>query len=119
MLDLTYTPPTSDDLRIRSAARRLRAELDAHRLTVALVPAPNPKHPGHRVRQVIDRNPVWYRALCQQRASLAHEPRGKHDTAIKRAHVLSGLDAIANGRTGCYHDLLMLVVNRAVSGKEF
>jgi hypothetical protein len=40
------------------------ASLKHNKLTVKLVPAPEPKHPMHRIRVVESQNPEWYRELC-------------------------------------------------------
>lgn len=63
-------------------------ELEAHQLTVALAPAPRPRHECHCIRVVVDQNPLWYRRLYE-----------KHP-AIKRAGILSGLrNYLATGTT--------------------
>ena len=41
----------------------LYQDLRANRLEVILVPAPEPKHCGHMIRAVANRNPDWYREL--------------------------------------------------------
>ena len=104
----------ADDAELRAAAARLAAELAEQRLEVVLIPAPTPRHPLHQVRVATTRNPEWYRRLCEVRTSRAHPNRGRHDTAIKRQHTLTGLHAIAAGRTGPYYDLLLPLVRAAI-----
>jgi hypothetical protein len=47
----------------RDDALFLLGELESNRLEVILVPAPDPKHTGHMIRAVENRNPGWYSNL--------------------------------------------------------
>lgn len=44
-------------------AKMMLADLEQNRLSVVLVPAPNPIHESHKIRAVESENPVWYRDL--------------------------------------------------------
>ena len=102
----------ASELHIRIVARRLLRELELHRLLVRVVTKPVPGKPLRGLREAISQNPEWYRELCRARASEAHPRKKRHDTAIKRAHVISGLQAIESGRVGKYHDLLRPLCER-------
>ena len=47
-------------------ARYLHHQLDIRRLTVVLVPAPEPQHRGHMIRAVTEQNPIWYRQMWEE-----------------------------------------------------
>jgi hypothetical protein len=98
---------------LREMAKAMVSELEGSRLTVELAPAREPKHGGHMVRVVSERNPSWYRRLCRAYVSGRRRARRKHDTLIKRRHTLRALEDIAKGRTrGSYIERLLPVVHR-------
>ncbi len=76
-------------------------ELEATRLRVVLIPAPDRRHSGHKIRVVEQRNPAWYRELCANyltHRSRPHRRRPKFvDTLIKRRNVLRALAEISRG----------------------
>lgn len=41
--------------------------LETKRLKIGLVPAPIPKHRGHKIRVIEERNPSWYSRMAQRR----------------------------------------------------
>ncbi len=66
--------------------------LEAHRLEVQLAPSKRRDRRDHdMIRVVCDHGPKWYRRLCSNHTSSRAIRRGKHDTRIKRANVLSVL----------------------------
>jgi hypothetical protein len=77
------------------------ADLESHRLEVQLAPL-NPRmrnyNEGGMKRVVVDIPPVWYRAMCRKHTSSRGTRRGKQDTKIRRANVLSTLRVLAAGR---------------------
>ena len=77
----------------------LLAELESHRLEVALVPARHPRHETHYVRVVIGQNPSWYRRLCAANPSSRRRAKTAPDTRIRRANVLAVLGKLAEGKT--------------------
>jgi hypothetical protein len=81
-------------------AQLMAHDLAGSRLRVVLVP--DKFHPGgvRRLRAVDEQNPAWYRAFCEHYPARRRRPRrrGLPDTAIKRRHVLRGLDELAEGR---------------------
>ena len=86
---------------MRDCFRHMIYELEYNRLEVFLVPAPEPAHVGHMVRAVENRNPDWYRDLCERYQSNRNSRKGRYkkhgDTKIKRQHILSVLRRMANG----------------------
>ena len=44
-------------------ARSLLSELEHTRLSVDLIPAPDPRFAGHKIRDAVSQNPDWYRHL--------------------------------------------------------
>ena len=44
----------------RMEANFLQGDLDANRLVVVLIPAPEPQFSGHMIRAVESHNPTWY-----------------------------------------------------------
>lgn len=75
--------------------------LEAHRLEVQLAPL-SPRlrnyNEGGMKRVVVDAPPTWYRKFCGRHLSSRGSRRGKPDTLIKRANVLSTLRVLAAGR---------------------
>lgn len=75
-----------------TALIQMQAELEAHRLEVQLAPL-NPRlrnyNEGGMKRVVVDAPPRWFRKLCQAHTSARGTRRGKQDTRIRRANVLS------------------------------
>lgn len=70
----------------QQTALEMLNELEANPLRVVLIPAPDPRHPTHKVRCVESRNPDWYRKLC----SVGRQPR--------RPHVIRSLERLAQGQ---------------------
>ena len=92
-------------------------QLEAHRLEVMLVPL-NPKlrnwNEYGMKRVCADVPPRWYRALCREHLSSRGVRRGKPDTKIKRANVLSALNRLVSGAGygGKYRDELVAVAKK-------
>ena len=76
-------------------AQLLLWELDNERHTVELMPAPEPKHSGHRVRVCTQSNPEWYREIIWSRTTVRG---GKHRPTAKRSDVRRVLVRIADGQ---------------------
>ncbi|HQF38821.1 MAG TPA: hypothetical protein PK322_06860 [Opitutaceae bacterium] len=76
----------------------LLAELESHRLEVALVPARHPRHEMHFVRVVIGQNPPWYRRICAANPSSRRRAKTAPDTRVRRANVLAVLGSLAAGK---------------------
>lgn len=74
-------------------------ELDAHPLHTILAPS---KRSDRREMDMIRVNdsvpPRWYREFCGRHESKRKTRRGKFDTRIKRANVLSTLRVLSEGR---------------------
>ena len=91
-----------DDLLSQAIALLMREELLCSRLDVTLVPSGLEWQPTQRRRRVVEeRNPAWYRRLCNEWQSngRCRPRRKKHgDTLIKRAHVLRALAEMGDGR---------------------
>jgi hypothetical protein len=76
------------------------AELESHRLEVALVPLRADRrgyNEGGCKRVVVDRNPRWYSELCRNHPSSRVRNHRKPDTKIKRANVLRLLRRLVDG----------------------
>ena len=86
---------------LAEAAAFLRRDLERRRLRVSLAPAPEPRHGGHFIRVVEERNPRWYRQLCDRHLKVRSRRRRRRakfvDTAIKRGHVLRALQQFERG----------------------
>jgi len=82
---------------LQTTASIMKAQLEAERLTVVLVPA---KHGAGMLRAVQNQNPQWYQEFCAQYESQRSKPRKrKHfDTKIKRAHTLRALAELSTGQ---------------------
>lgn len=54
----------------------------------------------------LSENPRWYKTLCSQHASSRGVRRGKFDTRVRRANVLSTLRRLIKGRAyaGCKYE---------------
>jgi hypothetical protein len=67
-------------------------ELESHMLVTILAPSKRRDRQEHdQIRVNMDENPRWYRKLCANHPSSREVRRGKFDTRIKRANVLSTL----------------------------
>lgn len=101
------------------AAAQLLADLQEHRLTVELLPAPRPIHDLHHIRVVTDANPSWYRTLCQRHPAKRRTPRyrRKPDTDIRRRLVERALHRLTVAQQPRYrYDWLLLpILERAAS----
>ena len=79
----------------------MQAELESHRLEVQLVPL-NPKMRNwteYGMKRVcVDVPPKWFRKLCQKHTSSRAIRRGKHDTRVRRATILSVLRRLIAGQ---------------------
>lgn len=81
-------PPCRDATADERALARLGlASLEQHALRIALVPAPRPSFPSHKIRVIESHNPAWYRELYARRGVGAN----------MRQRVLRALRAIAAG----------------------
>lgn len=73
--------------------------LEAHRLEVQLAPSRRrDRRDSDMIRVVVDHGPGWYRKLCGRHTSGRGIRRGKHDTKIKHANVVSVLRVLTSGR---------------------
>lgn len=97
-------------------------ELDAHKLEVELAPL-SPRLPGFNEggckRVVTNKPPRWYRELCNAYPSSRGVRRGKFDTRIRRANILSILRRLSEGRDSCSKyvtDLLAIAQERGRRG---
>jgi len=70
----------------RFHAKTLFEDLQSHCLEVILIPAPDPRFSGHKIRAVECQNPVWYSYLFEQYEEL------------KRIQSLHSLQRLAEGR---------------------
>jgi hypothetical protein len=97
---------------VREMAGELLTELSHARLEVLLADAPRPAYPGHKVRKVVNRNPSWYRRLCESHPNARRHPRQRRafDTGIKRHQVERALERLAAGRCVHPYDWLLLPI---------
>lgn len=98
-------------------------ELESHCLRVELVPL-NPRMRNWNEmgmkRVVTDEPPKWYRRLCQSHTSSRAIRRGKHDTRIRRANVLSLLRVLTTrGRSWSkYADEILAIAGQLADRKQ-
>lgn len=78
--------------------RSMLAELQSSRLVVVVAPAPDPRHQGHGVRCVCEKNAPWYRDFCAAFPSSRRRLRSLPDTAIRRRDTEDALAALLAGR---------------------
>lgn len=101
------------------ALLQMEAELQSHRLHTILVPLDPRKrnwNEGGCKRVNCDVPPVWFRRLCQKHASSRGVRKGKHDTKLKRANILSTLRRlIANGPQKSKYDAELLGIAAKIS----
>ena len=80
--------------------KRMLMQLQLEKLEVMLMPAPEQRYPGHMVRTARNRNPYWYRKLCNMNESARGRQRLLPDTRIKRRSILSVLtQLVKKGRS--------------------
>lgn len=93
----------------QAAASAMAEELDACRLEVAYVPAPDGGDRGRLIRRVVNRNPAWYRKLCTTRTTKRVVPRAKKhgDTDIRRRFVEAALNRLCQGMCITSYDWLV------------
>lgn len=73
------------------------AELESHRLAVALVPERRRTCEGGMIRVAIEKNCTWYRRFCAAYPSSRVRKNAAPDTRIKRRDTLRLLDRMARG----------------------
>jgi hypothetical protein len=92
-------------------------ELAQERLAVELVPAPEPKHRGHMVRQAVSSNPDWYSKLAAKMPlKRRRNPRLRCGSDIRRAQVVRALERMQETGRACWaydYHLLPIVRRRA------
>lgn len=62
-------------------AHLLKQDLLTHKLRIILIPAPEQKHCGHKIRKVETENPAWYSSLY---SSIPHFRRDRSLCALER-----------------------------------
>ncbi len=83
-----------------SELEQMLNELEANMLQVQLAPSRRSDRREHdMIRVVVDYPPKWYRVFCNRHVSSREVRRGKFDTKIKRANVLSTLRVLSEGRS--------------------
>ena len=89
-------------------------ELHSHQLQVGLVPQKTFTNEGGCIRVCFDVPPTWYRRFCSRHSSSRGIRRGKFDTRIKRANVLSALERMLDGDQyhGKYRDEFLQIARR-------
>lgn len=99
------------------SAEEMLLELEANRLEVVLIPAPEKRHVGHCVRAVQDANPEWYRKFCAEYPSARKGTRIR--TRIKRQATINALKRILEGETrGVYVERLLDFLERQSAKKN-
>lgn len=74
------------------------AELEAHPLTTILVPSKrHDRRDSDMIRVNLSEPPPWYRKLCAKNLSKRAVRRGKPDTRVRRANILSVLTRLSEG----------------------
>jgi len=76
-------------------ARTLLDDLRTHKHSIGLVPAPDPKHAGHKIRVVTERNPEWYSLLAGRKG--LHKRRGRNRNGCLRKKVVRALRRLSSG----------------------
>lgn len=64
-----------------------------HRIEVVLIPAPQPKHRGHKIRVAVSHNPPWYSRLAQARGM----SKRMHQGGTLRKRTLKALQRMIDG----------------------
>lgn len=95
--------------RLRDTLRFMYDELEANRLNVVLIPAPEQAHIGHKIRVAEGQNPPWYKEFCAAYPSTV----GRNSTIIRRHNVLVMLKKLfTNGCVvGKYSDDLIEIAD--------
>ena len=70
----------STDIELAEWGLRL---LKDNRLEVVLLPAPDKRHVGHKVRAAVNSNPAFYSRMCSRRTSLGRRDKVKTDGKLK------------------------------------
>ncbi|MEK6907112.1 MAG: hypothetical protein AABW45_01150 [Nanoarchaeota archaeon] len=71
----------------KQEANSFLEELKHRKLEVILVPAPDPHHEGHKIRQKVNDNPEWYRELYWK-----YHPNFRRDRTLKSLNRLVNLE---------------------------
>lgn len=85
----------------RQRAAEMLNDLSYQTHSVVLIPAPDPKHSGHKIRAVENSNPAWYSELAARFTSIRGIGPKRYDrprTQIKRGHVTRALNRIVENR---------------------
>jgi hypothetical protein len=82
------------------AYEQILNELESHMLVTVLVPSKrSDRRESDMIRCNLSVPPTWFRRLCARYPSSRGVRRGKFDTVLRRANVLSLLRGLAAGRT--------------------
>lgn len=97
---------------INKMAGIMLKQLKNNKLSIVLIPAPEPKHPDHKIRSAEETNPDWYSKLCSNYSSNRISNREKQDTIIKRSCTITALEKISSGtiKGGIYIERLLPIV---------
>jgi hypothetical protein len=83
----------------RMAYEQMLNELEAHMLVTVLVPSKrSDRRESDMIRCNISVPPTWFRRMCARYPSSRGIRRGKFDSKLRRANVLSLLRGLATGR---------------------
>lgn len=102
-----------------NALIQMEAELSSHRLHTILVPLDPRKRNWNEFgmkRVNCDVPPKWFRKLCAAHTSNRGVRKGKHDTRLKRANILSTLRRlIAHGPQKSKYDAELLGIAQRIA----
>lgn len=85
-----------------NALEEMLAELESNPLVTILAPSRRSDRRDHdQIRVNMSVPPRWYRQFCAKHTSSRAVRRGKHDTRIKRANVLSLLRQLSAHGKSC------------------
>ena len=95
--------------RVLAEVGKMKQDLDINGLHVILVPAPEPRYSGHRIRVVHCRNPKWYREIYGE-------------LEVKRDRIISSLNRILNetpsNKSSYDYMFLQIAKDRLLEGYE-
>ena len=93
--NITITPE------IKERAGMMLNELTGSRFEVVLIPAPEPKHSGHKIRAKQEGNPAWYSCFVAQYTNcrgIGRKKMKRPRTYIKKEWIVGALKNIIKGK---------------------
>ena len=121
MIDPVTSLPFNIAKKFRETAHYLLADLEDNKFHVRIVPAPDPQHANHKVRQVEVSNPYWYSRIyfkkskgnmCRGKKSRGRQGQIRQRVGLALLRIMNGKDGRHVGRVYSYDRMLRELIKK-------